>query len=131
MPKLENTKIYRGPSTYWDFKMETISCTVEANSKDLEFEFEIGSAGGGYTRIILNINKDDFPVIFKEIAESMPSASSLFSKCASIATERKVKNKLINKFSKELDSIEGYISNKKTDKAINKIGELIGELEDL
>lgn len=58
----------------------------------LRLEIGISSAGGGITKVFIEIGQDEFPGIFESIANEIPETASLFSKCTTIAINKNNKN---------------------------------------
>lgn len=90
MPKLEHSKVYRGSVTASGLDFETNKCSASVDQEDgtLDIRFNLASKGGGTTSVLLQIGKEDFQVILREIATKIPDSVGILSDCASIANKK-------------------------------------------
>jgi hypothetical protein len=67
--KLEHTYVYRAGATAQYLRGEPTDCSFLANPEKyaLEFRFDLSSAGGGKTEVLLRVGLLDFPLILKGI----------------------------------------------------------------
>jgi hypothetical protein len=149
MPKLKNTKIYRGGSTSNTYKYETDDCLCyvqpsdsDNNPNSLNLHFSLASKGGGITDVKVTIGKDDLPIILTEIvrympksreafldsakiiAEKNPESLTTFLECATIANQGKIEQKKKN--AEKLKTLKESITESLTE--LESVDEFVSEI---
>ncbi len=94
MANLEHAKIYRGGITAQYINLETTSCSyrIDQREKSIAFSFNIASKGGGTTRVVLHVGKDDWAELFKQIGSAFPDQAPALAEASAAAYRKTMKD---------------------------------------
>jgi hypothetical protein len=88
--QLEHTTIYRAGKTARSLNFETKACWFGVNGPNapINLRFDLASAGGGTTQVLIEIGKDDLRSILTAVATEMPESADVMSNAGALAAEK-------------------------------------------